>query len=375
MYVPLSFTQNGAGHLDILIPASPNILPPGYYMLFIVDQNGVPSVASFVRIDSPSVVDSQPPTDPANLMATASANSVTLNWSGSTDNVAVAGYDVHRSTASGFTPSLSNRIAQVTSTSYADQGLGVGTYYYKVIANDGAGNMSGASNEASAIISSGPSLPVTVTFAPTSADGRIAYFGPSNSRCTQAQWDIAHAASSAGANTTDAIRSNFVTSGCQGNKAVSLARGFISFDTSSLPDDAVITSARLKLYVTGKINSKNDGSDFVSVVEGRQTSPTSLSDSDYANAGNAVTNPAEGSNRVDITSIAINAYTTWTLNVTGLSWISKTGFSKFAFREGHDILNLWAAFTNGQGSALHVAMSEQAGSNQHPVLEVTYVIP
>ena len=48
-YVPLTF-QQGAGSLTVQTPNSANQAPPGQYMLFIVDSNGVPSVASFVSI-------------------------------------------------------------------------------------------------------------------------------------------------------------------------------------------------------------------------------------------------------------------------------------------------------------------------------------
>jgi len=36
--------------LTIQAPANSNLAPPGYYMLFIVDTNGVPSVAAMVRL-------------------------------------------------------------------------------------------------------------------------------------------------------------------------------------------------------------------------------------------------------------------------------------------------------------------------------------
>jgi len=48
-YVPLSFTASGTA-LTVHAPANANLAPPGYYMLFIVDTNGIPSVAKFVRI-------------------------------------------------------------------------------------------------------------------------------------------------------------------------------------------------------------------------------------------------------------------------------------------------------------------------------------
>jgi len=48
-YVPIPFSA-GPGFLDLSIPANPNLLPPGYGMLFLVDGDGVPSVAHFLQI-------------------------------------------------------------------------------------------------------------------------------------------------------------------------------------------------------------------------------------------------------------------------------------------------------------------------------------
>jgi len=48
-FVPLTFSA-GAGSLTVQPPASGNIAPPGPYMLFLVDTNGVPSVAAMVRV-------------------------------------------------------------------------------------------------------------------------------------------------------------------------------------------------------------------------------------------------------------------------------------------------------------------------------------
>ena len=121
----LNFTA-GSGSLTVQAPADGNVAPPGYYLLFVDNGNGVPSVASFVRIPAPWE-DTQAPTSPSALGATPGTSSVALSWTGSTDNVGVARYDVYRSTTSGFTPSLANRIAQPTGTSYTDTGLAPGT--------------------------------------------------------------------------------------------------------------------------------------------------------------------------------------------------------------------------------------------------------
>ena len=40
----------GSGGLNVTAPANANLAPPGHYMLFLVNKNGVPSVASIVRI-------------------------------------------------------------------------------------------------------------------------------------------------------------------------------------------------------------------------------------------------------------------------------------------------------------------------------------
>jgi hypothetical protein len=48
-YLPLSFTQTSGG-LTVTAPVNANLAPPGYYMLFIVNNAGVPSIAPFVQV-------------------------------------------------------------------------------------------------------------------------------------------------------------------------------------------------------------------------------------------------------------------------------------------------------------------------------------
>ena len=173
-FMRLSFTQSG-GSLTVQAPANANLVPPGYYMLFLVNTNGVPSVASFVRFPAP-YEDLQPPTPPTSLAATGGTGQVSLTWTSSTDNVGVARYDVYRSTTSGFTPSLTNRIAQPTGTSYTDLGLTAGTYYYRVKAQDAAGNLSSASNEATATAmadTTSPSVAVSAPAAGATVSGQV----------------------------------------------------------------------------------------------------------------------------------------------------------------------------------------------------------
>lgn len=51
-YVNLKFTP-GAGTLTATSPANANLAPPGYYMLVIVNHNGIPSVMPFLDLSTP----------------------------------------------------------------------------------------------------------------------------------------------------------------------------------------------------------------------------------------------------------------------------------------------------------------------------------
>ena len=147
-YVPLTFAAGGSA-LTVQAPATGNVAPPGYYMLFIVDTNGVPSVASFARFPA-AWEDTIAPTAPGNLTATAEVGSIGLMWQPSLDDHAVTAYNIHRSTSPGFTPTAANRITQTPGTMYTDSGLAPGTYYYLVTAQDAAGNVGPPSNITSA---------------------------------------------------------------------------------------------------------------------------------------------------------------------------------------------------------------------------------
>ena len=61
-----------------------------------------------------------PPSAPGTLTATGGLGQIALAWGAATDNVSVARYNVHRGSSAGFIPSLANRIAQPTGTSYTD---------------------------------------------------------------------------------------------------------------------------------------------------------------------------------------------------------------------------------------------------------------
>ncbi|MGH3430583.1 MAG: fibronectin type III domain-containing protein, partial [Mycobacteriales bacterium] len=109
--------------------------------------------------------DTQPPTAPSSLSATAlSSSQINLSWTASTDNVGVTGYRIERCQGTGC--SSFTQIGTTTATTYSSGGLVASTSYsYRVRATDGAGNLSPYSNTATA----------TTQQATTGGGGTLAY--------------------------------------------------------------------------------------------------------------------------------------------------------------------------------------------------------
>ena len=96
--------------------------------------------------------DVAPPSVPQGVSASVSASTVTVSWSPASDEVGVTAYELHRLASSGSTPTASSRVATVTGTSASEAAVPAGTWYYRVVATDAAGNRSGASSPASATV-------------------------------------------------------------------------------------------------------------------------------------------------------------------------------------------------------------------------------
>ncbi len=92
-----------------------------------------------------NVADTVKPSTPANLTAAVGPSQVTLSWELSTDNVGVTGYRVYRN---------GTQVAYLLGAigSFTDTGRTPGTYSYTVRATDAAGNLSDASNTATATV-------------------------------------------------------------------------------------------------------------------------------------------------------------------------------------------------------------------------------
>ena len=134
-FVPLSFTA-GAGSLTVQAPAAAALAPPGTYMLFIVDDKGVPSVASMVGMSRTLGA----PATPAKPTATAGDGQATVSWSAPDDG----GSTITKYTVTPYIGATAQTPKDVTgspaATSTTISGLTNGTAYtFKVSATNAVG--------------------------------------------------------------------------------------------------------------------------------------------------------------------------------------------------------------------------------------------
>jgi hypothetical protein len=150
-------------------------------------------------------------------------------------------------------------------------------------------------------------------------------------------------------------------------------RVFLPFDTSTLSDEADVTAASLNVYIISKIDQIGN---YITVVQTFQASNTVLVEDDFDQCGDAIDNPTEGvdvGQRKDIGSISTSAYLTFTLNSTGVSWVSKTGYTKLGIRDEEDTTD--GGNPTHENSNVSISSSEETGISQDPYLSITYTVP
>lgn len=104
-YVPLSY-KTGTGTITANAPTNGRIAPPGYYMLFVVDSAGVPSVAKIVKVAAGSTPQATP------IQASGSGLCVDDPSASTTKGTRPQLYTCNSSTAQMFTP-LADRTLRV----------------------------------------------------------------------------------------------------------------------------------------------------------------------------------------------------------------------------------------------------------------------
>ena len=139
----------------------------GYYFNGVIDEVRIynrplsqAEIQSDMNTPLGAVADTTPPTAPGALTANAVATQINLSWTASTDNVGVTNYLIER--CQGVGCSNFTQVNTSATTTFADNGLSVGTSYsYQVRAIDAAGNLSPYSNVATALTQTPDTQPPT----------------------------------------------------------------------------------------------------------------------------------------------------------------------------------------------------------------------
>jgi hypothetical protein len=123
--VALNFTA-GSGVLNVTAPLNGNIAPPGYYLLFLLNSTGVPSVAQFIQL-TPAGADIPPTgtiTSPTSDVTITAGQSVSFSGTGSDPDGTISAYSW---VFPGGNPSTSS-LANPGNVIYSSAGTFVATF-------------------------------------------------------------------------------------------------------------------------------------------------------------------------------------------------------------------------------------------------------
>ena len=175
-FVPLNFTA-GEDTLTVQTPASSDVAPYGNYMLFIVNEKGVPSVSAPLNLSASP----EAPGAPTAVSATASETTATVTWDVPNQGTSsITSYTVTPyigetaqapTTVSGTPPAASATISGLT------QGA---TYTFKVSATNGVGTgpPSAPSNPVTISGPTAPGEPIAVSATPGNGGATVTWTAP-----------------------------------------------------------------------------------------------------------------------------------------------------------------------------------------------------
>jgi hypothetical protein len=136
-------------------------------------------------------------------------------------------------------------------------------------------------------------------------------------------------------------------------------RGYVFFNTSTIPTNANISNATLSLY---KCSDSSDTDFLITIQNGQPTYPHSpLQNTDYYKAYYS------GNGGTLNTNAFGNSYNNVSLTSNGISWINRTGWTKLCLRSSRDI-----DCNTPTGSEYVTVYTSEQGSSYTPKLTITY---
>jgi hypothetical protein len=159
-FVPLSFTA-ASGSINVTMPSSSATAPPGHYMLFILNNQGTPSVANIIGLNQSTTPVA--PSAPTGVTATAGNGTAQVSWTAPNDgNSPITSYSVTPATGSTtLPPTVITGNPPATSATISGLTNGV-TYTFTVTATNAVGT-SPASAPSNAVTPAAPTAPGTPT--------------------------------------------------------------------------------------------------------------------------------------------------------------------------------------------------------------------
>ena len=158
-----------------------------------------------------------------------------------------------------------------------------------------------------------------------------------------------------------------------------LQRMIALFDASGgIPDTDTIDSAIVSLWVRlhnaepakqNSLTGEASENSRLHLVASTPASNTTLVNADFSQLG--ATSFGSSARQVDI---VVDAYNAITVNATGLLNISKTGVTKFGFKNGWDLNNTTAGITwvSGGDQGIMIGQADNAGTTQDPKLVIQH---
>jgi hypothetical protein len=148
-----------------------------------------------------------------------------------------------------------------------------------------------------------------------------------------------------------------------------LLRSQIFFDSSAIPDTDTVSAATLSIYGTDKADVGTAINPTCNIFGSTSVATTTIPDSDFS----ALNATAKCDTAITYANWSTAGYNDFTLNASGLADVSKTGLSRFAWREAaYDAPNsapTWSAATDHR---INGNSADVAGTANDPKLVVTH---
>lgn len=161
----------------------------------------------------------------------------------------------------------------------------------------------------------------------------------------------------------------YISASTTSNQWARLARPILLFDTSAIPDDAIIYEASLSVRSTASKVTFGSNLPDVNVYTSNPDSNTALAAGDFDSLGNV----ALCDTPITYTAWKSTDWNTWSFNDTGIALIDKSGVSKFGLRNAnYDVAGVAPPSWSSGAYMVFWGNFSERGTGYKPTLTVKY---